>query len=412
MPLASSFLYLAVLVGGTYYNAAGLCGPTPATDRLAAFMGILGFLVAIEYAQWRHPALGSPGFAVVALLVVRMVLFEAVAAVDCSGLSKTLFSIVPFTAYFVLGKRASYALTALYLATFVARLGLSAPAWYLSQRHVSDLLMFSISLAVALALANVASEAEASRARAERLLGRLEAAHEELNAYAGRVADLAASEERNRLARDIHDSLGHYLTAIAVQLEKATTFWDRDARLARRAMLDARRCAGQALQDVRASVGALRRAGEVFSLAESLRGLVENVRRCQVAVDLDVAGDERHFPKPALMALYRAAQEGLTNAQQHGRARHVSVRVSLGDAEAVLEITDDGRGFAPGSTDETRPRRDGGFGLPGVRERLELVGGSLTVLSTPGHGTRLRAEVPMHPPGVIVAPEDVRSVAS
>ena len=113
-----------------------------------------------------------------------------------------------------------------------------------------------------------------------------------------------------------------------------------------------------------------------------MRGMGDTV------VHLDIAGEEARYRGPALIALYRAAQEGLTNVRKHAAARSVSVRLELGDAEAQLCVADDGQGFVPSTVDD-------GFGLLGMRERLELVGGSVTVDSSPGGGTRLRIRVPV-----------------
>jgi signal transduction histidine kinase len=203
------------------------------------------------------------------------------------------------------------------------------------------------------------------------------------------AADAAAAQERNRMARDIHDSVGHHLTVVAIQLEKATVFADRDPTVAGQALADAKDSARQALAEVRQSVSALRDNGG-FGLATTLRALADRLDdgRCQIT--LDIEGREDGFDPATLLALYRAAQEGLTNARKHSGSTKVVVRVSLDSDTASLLVADDGCGFTLAGATPSDPR----FGLRGMRERIELVGGALHVDSALGQGTRLLVTVP------------------
>jgi signal transduction histidine kinase len=352
LPWVAWLLYGAVLVTGVTYDAAGLSGPDRSPVAGMAFVALLGALFALEAVDWRRPGPASRRPAI-ALLGLRMVLIELVNAVDGAGLARALYLLVPFFAYFLLGRRVSVALAGLYLAAAVARAS-TVSGWYRSPELVSDLLMFGIGLVFAVSMAAVAVEAQASRA-----------------AYAGQAADLAAASERNRLARDIHDSLGHHLTAIAVQLDKAAAYRDLDPAAADLAVADARRSASAALADVRRSVGALRAGDEAFSLAAAVAALADGVRDGDLAVTVDVTGEEAGYDRAALTALYRAAQEGLTNARRHAAAGRVAVTVALGEREARLVVADDGRGF-PGDATSESPA--GGYGLRGMRERLEPLG--------------------------------------
>lgn len=385
LPWVASVLYGAVLVAGLYVEIAGLCPHGRDLPRTAGFAAVLLFLLALEQLERGSRNTG------IALLVLRMVLFEVAGALDCSGFSRALYLLIPFTAYFLLGRYAAYAFATFYLAAVVIRLSLAVPGWYTVQEHVSDLLMFGIGLVFAVSMAAVAVEQRASRARAEALLADLKTAHQKLRSYADRVGDLAAATERNRLARDIHDSLGHHLTAIAVQLEKAAAFRQRDPAAADQAVADAKRSATHALEDVRQSVGTLRHPDGTFPLATALAALVEGADGAVPAVELDVAGDETGYGSAGLMALYRVAQEGLTNARRHAGASRVTVQVRLGEGGASLVVADDGQGFSTARTPE-------GYGLRGMRERLELVGGVLRLESAPGRGTRLDVDLPREAP--------------
>lgn len=393
-PWVPSLLYVWVLLTGLYYNSANLCTTPVLPTHIVIFVGIFLILLALEQFGRRPVASHSPMYMTIGLLVARMVLFEVVAGVDCSGFSRVLFPIVPFVAYLSFGKKAGYGLALFYIGILLVKLWLFVPDWYLNKVYISEVLMFLIGLVFAISMAGAAEEVDANRRQAEQLLGELAVSHQKLRAYAEQAVGLAAIEERNRLARDIHDSLGHYLTAITILLEKATAFRQRNPEEAELAVFDAKRLSREALQDVRQSVSALRRSGEVFSLSMALNDLTRTMNNGQLTIHMEMTGDEAGFPKPGLMALYRAAQEALTNIQKHARAKQVSVQVKFHDHEVSLTVTDDRRGFDPSLLDGLPPNRTDRFGLQGVRERLELIGGVMRVESCPNQGTHLLITIP------------------
>jgi signal transduction histidine kinase len=179
---------------------------------------------------------------------------------------------------------------------------------------------------------------------------------------------------------------------INVQLEKALTFREKRPLEAERAVSDAKRLASEALQDVRRSISALRTTDELPTFIPLISKLVEHVQSEQCPITLHIAGDEAYCSRQSLMTLYRAVQEGLTNIQKHAGASQVWVDLSFGEQEATLVLRDNGRGFDP-----TNPQKEGserGYGLQGVQERLEFVGGSLKVESTPDWGTILVVQIP------------------
>ncbi|WP_214404240.1 sensor histidine kinase [Pseudonocardia lacus] len=375
LPWVGAGLHLVVLAGALYFAAAGISPAAPLP--LAAFVVGIGALLALELVP-----VGGP----LARLVARAVLIHAVAAVDASGLSRALFLLVPFGAYLTLGRRAGLVTATAYAVGLVGVLTATRPGWYADAEQLSDLLMFLVGLVIAVSMAGVAVRAEAGRARTERLLDELAESHRQLGEHAGRVAELAAAQERNRLARDIHDSLGHHLTAVAIQLEKAVAYRARDAAEADRAVADARGSVRAALAEVRGSVAVLRSPAEppATSLAAALDALRAQLDTGSVRIDCAVHGDEGPHA-PALTALYRAAQEGLTNAVRHAAASRIEVTARFTDEAAGLTVRDDGRGLAAAGE---------GFGLAGMRERLAAVGGELRLSATPGGGTTLTATVP------------------
>ncbi|MEU4621039.1 sensor histidine kinase [Actinoplanes sp. NPDC023801] len=403
----ASLLYVAVMLTGLYYAGAGLA-PDWSGGELALFVGGLAALLVVEQVDWRRPRTRRWS---VGLLLVRIVLLEVVNAADGAGFSRALFVLVPFFAYFWLGRSAGIGFAVFYLVMALTRAS-TVTGGRTDPQVVSELFMLFIGLVLTVATAAVAVEQRRSRLQAERLV-------EELTATQQRVAELSAASERNRMARDIHDSVGHHLTAIGVQLAKAEAFRELDPATADRAVADARRAAARALREVRESVGALR--AEPFSLATALYALVEGLDEPDFRVVLDLGGAE-NFGGPEKLsgaeklgeaensggpaglsspeglggrdvlrragseALYRVAQEALTNARRHADAGLVRVAVRSTGDHAVLEVEDDGRGFEPEATS--------GGGLSGMRERLAALGGSVRVESRPGHGTRITASVP------------------
>ncbi|MCX5358448.1 sensor histidine kinase [Streptomyces sp. NBC_00124] len=366
VPWVSPLLYGAVFVGGIYYLAADLgAGPGLLSWRTAAFVAGLAALCALDVAGRRRNLPRVP------LLLARCVLTGAVVAADASELSQVLFVLLPFTAYFAFGRTTALVLGALCLAGLLTGFLLTAPAWYRDMEYVSDLLMVGVGLVLAISMAAVAVGEQRAR--------------RELQEYAARVAELSAATERNRLARDIHDSLGHHLTAISVQLEIASEFRVLDPDAAGRAMTEARQSVKLALGDVRQSVRALRDDARP-SLSATLAGWARE-GGSGPCVSVEVTGEEDGYGTAALTALYRAAQEGLTNALRHARASRVSVAVRLTEDTARLAVTDDGCGFTPDLA-------AAGFGLTGMRERVHLVAGSVDIDSRPGEGTRLTVVVP------------------
>ena len=251
--------------------------------------------------------------------------------------------------------------------------------------------MFGVGVVLAIAMAGIAVGEQASRIRLQAALRDLRESHDQLAASTAQVAELSAAAERNRLARDIHDSLGHFLTAIAVQLEKTEAFRDRDQAVAGQAVADARSLARQALQEVRGSVRALRGDELPASLSAMLTGLVRQAGLEEPKVTLTVAGDETAIAASARMVIFRAAQEALTNISKHSGARQVSMSVTFGDREVRLVVSDDGCGFDPLPH---AAQAQHGLGLAGMRERAALAGGRAEVDSRPGSGTTVTVTIP------------------
>lgn len=209
-------------------------------------------------------------------------------------------------------------------------------------------------------------------------------AHERLRDHAAQAERLAAAQERNRVARDIHDGLGHSLTVVQMQVKAARAVLPTDPGKADEVLAKAQDQAEAALGEVRRSVRALREP-RAAALPEALRALAEEASAAGVPTRLVVSGEQRPVADVAREALFRAAQEGLTNVRKHAGADSVELMLNYAEGAVRVEVRDDGAG-----ADESSP----GFGLLGLRERADQAGGRLHVESVPGRGTTLRMEVP------------------
>ena len=193
--------------------------------------------------------------------------------------------------------------------------------------------------------------------------------------------------ERARLARELHDETGQALTSILLGLKHLDDVVETDD--ARKATASIRELVASTLQDVRRLAVELRPSAlDDFGLVPAVERLASNLsEQSELVVDLEARLGDRRLPPEAETALYRIVQEALTNVLKHASAHRVSITLVRKEGSAVVVVEDDGEGFRP---DEVR---EGALGFVGMRERVELVGGRLTVESSPGVGTTLVAEV-------------------
>ena len=265
--------------------------------------------------------------------------------------------------------------------------GINIAVWaipYGWESGLQAIVNYSAAFAFTIAFTLITKQALVAREREEKLRVEIEAANAQLRAHAAQTEDLATTRERNRVAREIHDGVGHYLTVVKTQLDAATALLPAQPEKARAAVSKAAALAGEALDDVRRSVGALRTDAARPPLSVALQTLV---RDAGLPVKVRILGETRPLATGVEHALFRAAQEGLTNIRKHAEATEAEVLLDFRQPrQLTLAFTDNGKG------------RNGdavtGFGLRGICERIELLGGRVDSGNRAGGGFALTIEVP------------------
>ncbi len=245
------------------------------------------------------------------------------------------------------------------------------------------------------AFATQTAAANAAQAESQRLLAELQDAHARLQAYAAQAEELAVVEERNRLAREMHDTLGHRLTVAAVQLQAIERLAGSDPERAAQMAGTVREEVRAALAELRQTVAALRAPLEAdLPLDQALRRLAAEFQAATgLRVSLALPDPLPAIPPAQRLAFYRGAQEGLTNVQRHAGAAQAWLTLVQEEAALVLRVADDGAG--PASTAEDAG--EGGFGLHGLEERAGYLGGAVVLAPRPGGGAELTMALPLPP---------------
>jgi signal transduction histidine kinase len=274
-------------------------------------------------------------------------------------------------------------------STWAAVLHMTISLWMLPEGGLSRLFVAQTLMRIMLLyLVPLIVSILAERERQQH--ARLEKAHQRLRRHAAAMEQLAVSRERNRMARDLHDTLAHSLSALTVQLEALRTLLSHDPAAARQALDEATELARHGLEESRRAIQALR-TGPVaeLGLSGALRErLLELQERTGIQAELRVAGQARDLTAQEADMLFRIVEEALINVERHSGARNVHVRLDYATDSTELTIVDDGQGFNPSSTGPDR------YGLAGMHERAAMIGAALTVASNPGGGTRVWCSLP------------------
>jgi signal transduction histidine kinase len=237
---------------------------------------------------------------------------------------------------------------------------------------------------------NALTQARMTQRQNTQLLSELQAKNRQLETYAAQAETLAIVEERNRLAREMHDTIGHRLTAAAVQLEGAERLTAREPERAAAMIGAGRQQVRAALQDLRVTVGRLREPVEIeLSLPQALQRLATSFQEATgLVVHLELSDYDCEVTSAQRLALYRTAQEGLTNIQRHAAAHQAWLLLRRSSDRVSLQVMDDGRGLAAGNSSP-------GFGLAGLQERAAQLDGTITLADRPGGGAILAIQLPI-----------------
>jgi signal transduction histidine kinase len=208
------------------------------------------------------------------------------------------------------------------------------------------------------------------------------------------VERAAAAEERSRIARELHDLVAHNMSVIVLQAQGASRVLERDPTAARSALSAIENSGRQGLEELRRLLGLLRTEDEDAPLdpqpgLRNLTAFVEQVRAAGLPVELKLEGEWASLPPSLDLSAYRIVQEALTNALRHAGPAHATVTVSRHSGDLEVEIVDDG----PGAASEAGSQ----LGLVGMRERVNVYGGTLETGRRPEGGFRVRARLPIEP---------------
>lgn len=350
-------------------------------------LGAPGWLLILTasaalYARRRYPV-GVAAFTLVACFV-----YYAFSSVD--GPALLIFVVALYTV------AAGGNLTAAVVLGVVTVLGVGYGVVTGAPWNVGDVALFMLAgwLVAVIAVGGV---------KRSRLAYLREVEQRAVAAERGREAEARrrATEERLRVAREVHDVLGHNISLINVQAGAALHRLDKDPGQAEEALGAIRRTSGDALRELRSTLGVLRQAdedsptGPVPSL-DRLSGLVDHAKAAGLAVRTEIEGDPRPVPPQVDLAAYRIIQEALTNVTRHAVASMVVVRIRYGHDDVCVRVDDDGnpsggkQAGEPPTTEDDSP----GSGIRGMDERARALGGELTAGGAPGGGFRVRARIP------------------
>ncbi len=381
------FLWILTLVVAVMYIVVLVTVPTV---RQPAVLAIFTVLVVVHLClHWFQVRIAIRPSRVAWYFIVQGILFFAIS--NLSGSANMIFPLFSGLIGDAIG-----------MLGFTRR-GILAEAYYLALLSISFLLLFSQNAASWLIVVTVSvvivtntfvvlyQRQIKARAQAQTLLLDLEAANRRLSEYAARVEDLTTATERQRMARELHDTLSQGLAGLILQLEamEAHLMGERPERallIVQQAMKKAR----ETLAESRQAIADLRQAGPL-DLGEAARQEVEHFTSstgisCAVEITLPTS-----LPDPVAETAIRVISEGLTNVARHAQAKSAILRIAGIEAtdELEIEICDDGVGFDPVSIET------GHYGLLGMRERVHLAGGRIEIRSEPEKGTQIVIRFPL-----------------
>lgn len=287
-------------------------------------------------------------------------------------------TVLLFTPYLLFAANVTAILTYI-LAAYLAKVPLQS-IW-------TSILSFLAGQLFVIIFTQAIADEENARLKVENLAEELMQANKRLRDYAGKVEELTLIKERNRLAREIHDGLGHSLTTINMQLKASEAVLTRNPEKAKEMLGSALKITTDALDEVRDSIFAMRSSTETpLTLEDQLKELISHSEPSGIRASFKLVGKTRELSPKVEYTLYRTAQESLNNILKHSDANHLWLTLDFSVPKVTrLTIRDDGVGS---------DQLDEGYGMKGLRERVNLVGGKINFESAKGKGLTVIIEVP------------------
>lgn len=389
------FYFMVIIMLGVVYGYAVYNQPElQSIGRLSAFT----FLMVLHgVLHWRSIVLiERPGWDVYYVLVQSVIALLIVYMVQELGLAFGVIAAMIGETFGIFRKKRGLAL--LTIGFLLA--GMFGITQVFGQDNLSGLIMIAIPLVLFVVIyVELFSRQAEAREQAQGLLRDLEIAHQELTEYAARVEELTLNAERERMAFELHDTLGQGVAGLVLQLEAVKNHLENGrAGRAEEIVVQAMGTARSTLADSRAVIDDLRqmKVGEV-SLEEIIFRLTENFsqsNKIPVDVKINLIPEELEIPSLVLEYIERIVSEAFFNIVRHAEATHVALEVSGNKNELILDIKDDGVGFDP-----EQIGKDGRYGLLGMQERARRIGGTLEALSQPDNGAAIRVVFPLSQKG-------------
>ena len=331
----------------------------------------------------RKSALQSQYIKLGYLLLQSVIVIELLVVSGYEDLFANLFIPLSLDAIAFFGKRIGY------LCIAALSLALTSTLFFSDQGHIFGLAMGGLYSGVCFLFGGYAAQvlkAEAAHDQNQRTFNELQIAHRQLQGYADQVANLAVEHERNRLARDLHDSVTQTVFSMNLSAQSARLLLDKETGRASGQLLRLEELSANALSEIQALVSQLKpRSLTDEGLPAALRRLAdERQARDGLQVAFEIEGGKT-LSEAETLGLYAIVNEALTNIIKHSGTSEATVRLQLNDHSSSLTIEDHGRGFNPQSAQNRR----GHLGLAGMSERAREIGWSLSVESDEGRGTRI-----------------------
>lgn len=340
--------------------------------------GVIATFLLIELIEWLiYPK--KPNFLIGFLLTgIRIILYYYINLIDPTGITSSLVGYIIFTMCFYFHPILVLPVLLLVLLVFYGNIPLFWTRPDVEIGFVYELFSFVVFYLFGI----IIRLDDHTRLRNMQMVRQLES-------YAFNSISLGRQEERDRISRDLHDSLGHQLVAVNIQLQKSVAYREIDAGESLEAINKAQNATNEAIKELRQTIKDLREFEELTSFEEELEKIIQQKRENGLEISNESIGNAEAFPEFTLLTLKQVIQESLTNVEKHAQAEQASVVVNFRRSRVRASVTDDGIGF-----NVKKAKKEGHFGIQGMQERLDMIGGKLTIRSKPENGTEIIIEIP------------------